>query len=228
MRERKEINTARVTGVFVKRAEDRPVRLTRRGRRHRPSGVYFSVKCGYGVPWESRNELHSFWSAEVDSNVLRYRAQPHTLEMVIDGRRHHYTPDRQDWMADGRIEIIEIKDTFDRESDDLYAEKIRRAEAIYVGLGFRFRVIARKEIEREPAFRAVQTIQFYRRAQISPQAILHVQRALSLGQRSLGDVVDAIGPTSTATCQAYAMIVRRLLGIDLSNGLSRSSAVWAI
>ena len=62
-----------------------PVRPITNGRRAKPVGRYYSIKNGRAVAWESRNELHALYHAEVFPSVLSYHVQPHTLQLVIDG-----------------------------------------------------------------------------------------------------------------------------------------------
>ena len=49
------------------RADRGPVRLRRNGRQPKAVGLYFSVKSGRHLPYESTLELHDLWRAEVDS-----------------------------------------------------------------------------------------------------------------------------------------------------------------
>ena len=79
---------------MIERLDAGPVRLITNGRQRKPVGHYYSQKNGFSLPWESRNELHGFYHAEVDTDVVGYRAQPHTLRMSVHGEVTSYTPDR--------------------------------------------------------------------------------------------------------------------------------------
>src|SRR5579875_1144966 len=68
-----------------------PVRLRRNGRTHRAVGLYFSVKSGWHLPFESKLELHDLWRAEIASEILRSDVQPFTLKFVLDGQLRRYT-----------------------------------------------------------------------------------------------------------------------------------------
>lgn len=67
--------------TLVERVDRGPIRPVATGRRNRPVGMYPSVKCGRAEPWESRGELHALQHAEVSTEIVGYRAQPHSLEM---------------------------------------------------------------------------------------------------------------------------------------------------
>jgi hypothetical protein len=195
------------------------------GRRHRVVGSYYSLKNGRGVSWESRVELHAFYQAEVDTAVKTYRAQPHTLEMICEGRKYFYTPDREDTLADGRIEIIEIKDLHDPSEDIAYSAKLELAQGIYQNLGWSFRIMERAEIEAEPRYRAVETVQSYRRTALTTLDIMAVQKIAGGRPITLGDLCEALGPPELGLRKSCAMAVRRIIAIELDRGLISQAVV---
>jgi hypothetical protein len=106
-----------------------PVRLRGNGRRSRATGLYFSIKSGRHLPYESRLELHDLWRAEVCSKVVSAWPQPFTLQLMMDGELRRYTPDRQDILADGQLEVIEIKDDLRLVRDPTYLHKLELVAA---------------------------------------------------------------------------------------------------
>jgi hypothetical protein len=208
------------------RPDNRPVRLITSGRRHRPVGAYFSVKSGRMLPWESRNELHALYHAEVDGRVVESRTQPHTIRITAGGLKLLYTPDRMDRRADGSIEIVEVKNKIDLEKDAYYLQKLEMAAAIYRCLGWSIRIIEKEEIEAKPMFGAVNTIQSYRCADVSASDILSLRSRF--GQRhalTLEDTKSFFPSGPVALASVCALIVRRVLAVDLSNGLSNATPV---
>lgn len=117
--------------TLVEMADQRPIREVTTGRRGSRTGSYFSVKCGMAMPWESGNELRAIYEAEVRSDVVRYRMQPHTLQMGAGAAIHRYTPDIQLELSDGTAEIIEVKGQFDELADPVYAAKLKAARKVY-------------------------------------------------------------------------------------------------
>src|SRR5215469_9683073 len=146
------------TALLWSRKDEGPMRTALDVSQKRAVGRYASLKNGRGQFWESRNELHAFYGAEVSTHVLKYRAQPHTLEMAIAGKKRSYTPDRMDHLTGGRIEIVEIKDVYKPEKDPDYHTKLEMARVVYDHLGWSFRITTRKEIEAQPKFEATKYI----------------------------------------------------------------------
>lgn len=208
---------------LITRHDGGPVRLTN-GRRTKMVGRFFSTKTESGHLWESRNELHAMLHAEVDSSVRRYRAQPHVLTFTTCGVSFRYTPDREDTLAGGRIEIIEVKERFKRDRD--WSLKLGHARAIYGALGWSFRVVERHEIEAEPLFASVKEVQARSRAAITAADVLSVQRLLTRIDAAAWAEVEAVFPSSRPAFDIIcAMTVRRIVTLDLTRGLHRDTPV---
>lgn len=219
------VRAHRVAAEVVVRSDGDPVRLTRNGGLKKPMGLYFSAKCGRHQPWEARTELKAFYWVEASTNVLAYWAQPHTLKFPMDGKLCRYTPDREDALVGGIVEIVEVKNDFDEKKDPQYTRKLDHARAIYESLGYRFRILTIANIEAEPAFTAVQTIQRYRGVAISPASLECVQDALCTGAVALGQLIEELGGGPLAQATFCAMVVHRVVAIDLSMGLNSDALV---
>jgi len=199
------------------------------GRRNRPVGLYYSVKNGRGVPWESHVEERGMFHAEVDTSVLRYYVQPHTLRIIRNGLTFNYTPDREDRHQDGMISIIEIKDVY-REKDDLqYFEKLRLAAEVYARLGYVFRIVQRGQIDAEPLFSAVETIQAYRRTAVSIADVAAIRNCMG-DQKSTTvlTATEALGGPDCGLHRLSALVVRRMCSIDLRRGLVADAEVTMV
>ena len=219
---------ARIVAQIETRPEGRPVRLRGHGRRNRSVGRYASVKSGRSLPWESRNELHDLMRAEVDHRVESSRVQPHTLRFIMDDQLRRYTPDREDLLVDGSIEIIEVKEDFDEQDDPDYSRKLRYAEAFYIGLGWKFLIRSRKEIEAQPSFAAVDEIQFYRRTIFTELEVAVVLQALTTGKaKTLGDILELLPDSPVGFAKVAAMVVRRVIRVELEAPLSFNTSVYA-
>lgn len=219
-------NAHGVLAAIIERDDGGPMRPIATGRRRRPVGCYYSFKCGYASPWESRNELHGLYHAEVRFDVVKYRAQPHTLEMIYEGRKCKLTPDLELVLSNGRVEIIEIKGDFDALADPDYSAKLEMARQVYGSIGQTFRVVDRKQLEAQPRFKAIEEIQNYRRTAITTGDMFLVSNLFKSGEPlTLADLKGAYGNAIVGMAKAYAMMVRRVIEIDITRGLNDNSPV---
>lgn len=202
-----------------------PVRLRQNGRLTKPMGLEFSVKNGDHVPWESRNEQHALWHAEMNSGVVSYRAQPHTLRMALNGRRASYTPDLLLAGVDGTIDIIEVKDIFEEKKDPDYTDKLNRAGIIYGALGWSFTIVTKAQLEAEPAFSDVEVLHRYRKTALQVDHVHAAQMVLAEGPTTLKTLRRVLPPDPMGMSQLSAMTVHRIIGVDLTNGLADDAVV---
>lgn len=216
-----------ITAALIEREDGGPVRPIATGRRRRPVGCYYSFKCGQAFPWESRTELLGIYHAEVRFDVVDYRVQPHTLEMFHEGRKLRYTPDLEHRLSDGRTEIVEIKGEFDALADPNYTAKLGIARDVYAAAGQSFRVVDRKELEAQPRFKAIEEIQNYRRTAITPTDMFVVSNIFKgKGGVTLGDMKGIYGNPIVGMAKTYAMMVRRIVEIDITGGLNDDSPLY--
>lgn len=170
-----------IAAVIDGRPDGRPMRAVSPGPGVRPSGIYASQKSGRGHPWESKLELHDLWRAEVMWEVVESWCQPCRIWLDHGAKTASYVPDRKDRLADGTFEYVEVKPKFDPDKDAAYTEKLLRVEAILTGLGHRFRIIERAEIEAEPAYSAIKVVQAHRRTRVDPIEFRKIQDMVGHG-----------------------------------------------
>lgn len=203
-----------------------PVRRIANGRRHKVVGAYYSSKNGRLIEWESRAELSGFYHAEVMPNVVRYGAQPHKLKLVIDGRAQYYTPDREDTLANGLSVVTEIKDNFEALEDRQYAEKLEYADIVYRYWGKKFLIQERSDIEAQPIFDCVRTIQAFRRTTFTAFDLTAVQESFfARTVVPLAALADRLAPARSGLPKVCAMMVKRLVEIDITKPLGDESPV---
>lgn len=219
------VTTIDASAEIVAYSDGSPVRLRQNGRLAKPMGLEFSVKNGDHVPWESRNEQHALWHAEMNSGVVSYRAQPHTLRLMMNGRRASYTPDLLLEGVDGAIDIVEVKDTFEEKKDPEYTDKLNRAAIIYRALGWSFTIVTKAELEAEPAFSDVELLHRYRKTALQVDHVHAVQMVLAEGPTNLKTLRRMLPPDPMGMAQLSAMIVHRVVGVDLANGLDDDAVV---
>lgn len=217
---------SRLAATVYRRRDGSPMRSVGRRRGLRPGGLYSSTKMGRLVGYESDNEKFDFYRAEIAPHIVDYREQPHTIEGVIDGKLRRYTPDREDRLADGCIEIVEVKDAFEADSDPEYALKLDYFAEVYQRLGWTFRLTTRDEITDPNTFEAVETIQRYRRASFTAAEIAEVRHRFAIREECrLGDLLQIFSADLVGLPKLCAMMVARILVLDIGSRLEPASVV---
>jgi hypothetical protein len=218
-----------LVATIWRRTDNGPMRALRSGRQANPVGRYPSKKMGCALPYESPGELHGFYEAEADVNVIRYYAQPHTITMMMADEWVNYTPDRLEILADGTTSINEMKGLLNWKRDPLYQAKLERARLHYESRHWQFRISERAEVEALPRFKVAEYIQAYRRTSITAHDLL-------LMRMLFGDCESICLPAAlcrypsraVGLSKISAMVVRRLIGLDLDQGFSDDSRLWRI
>jgi hypothetical protein len=220
---------SRSAATIFQRRDGGPMRPVGRRRGIRPGGLYYSQKMGRLVGHESENEKCDLYRAEVRTDILSYREQPHTIEGPILGKQRRYTPDREDRFGDGRIEIVEVKDKFEADKDPDYTAKLSYFAEVYDRLGWSFRITTREEIFATGSFEAVEAIQRYRRVSYSIDEVIAVQEAFAGRRTCLLEELLKVFPTAAiARPKLYAMMVGRVVALDLSSKLEPSSTATLV
>lgn len=208
-------------GLFG-RVDAGPVRLRRNGRQPKAVGLYFSIKAGRHLPYESKLELHDLWRAEVDSRVTCSFPQPFTLQVLMDGKLTRYTPDRLDVLEDGSCRVIEVKDEL---SAAEVSSRYGPIAELLTRRGLSFEVRQRAEIELEPSFSGVEAVQRHRRTRLAEADVARLRRALQHGAMPLRTLAARLIDGPAALSMVCAAAVRRVVRIDLSAGLRAAAAV---
>lgn len=212
---------------LVVTVDGRALRTIITGRRRTISGVFSSRKAGRGLAFESMNEHAFFHHSEVDTNVVDYLAQPFRFEFVIDGSLRTYIADCVRQLADGSIEVIEVKQDARALKDPDYALKLHWVGEICRVLGWSFRVVHGQRLrERTERNANIQTVQQCRFVQYSASDVFAVAGACARANwATLGMVAEALGDGRLGRAKAYAMMVGRIVDIDLEVAFSDSTPV---
>lgn len=215
-------------GQLVVTPNGSPIRSIITGRRRIVTGSYASRKARRAFPFEGMNERAFFMHSEVDTNVVDYRAQPFRFEFVLDGQKRVYIADCVRLLADGSIEVIEVKNDQRALRDLQYASKIERVWAICAALGWTFRVVLRQQLI-SPAVRYANIVEVqsrrHTRFDASHEYVARHALDRAGGQLALGEFADALGERQRGMAIAQAMMVGRLLDIDLTDPLSPNTLV---
>lgn len=209
---------ARTAARIVEDERGGPIRRIINGRHHKPTGRYSSAKVRRALPWEDTRERIFFWYCEADAGVVTYLSQPHRLEINV-GRPSPliYFPDVRRDMADGSVEIREIKKVYDPAADEDYDLKVRLADEIYRGLGWSFRIIEAAEIAHRQTLETVWAIQRRRHAKISARDCFKVTETIERlgGTAPFQILAEALGGGPAGAARVCACIVRRIASVDI-------------
>lgn len=204
-----------------------PIRTIVTGRRVITTGVYASRKAGRPQPYESMNERAFFMHYEVDTEVLDYRAQPFRLEFVLEGRKRTYIIDCVRLMADGSIEVVEVKSDPRALHVADYADKLHAVREICAEVGWRFRLVFKKALMEPTAFhRNVMDIQSWRMTEYTNADVFRIVEALqSTGSAVLGELVEHFASRPLGFAKLKAMMVGRIVTIDLTQQIGDATPV---
>lgn len=215
------------TATLVTTPDGSPIRTIVTGRRPITTGTYASRKAGRPLPYESMIECVFFMHSEVDTTVVDYRAQPFRLEFVIGGRKRAYIVDCLRLLADETIEIVEIKGDRRALRDPDYAVKLEAVRVICERLGWRFRVVFKSALLKpKHVYENVVEVQSWSFTAFGQADEFIVTDALRRRpSMTLGSLGVALGNRLLGIAKLKAMMVKRIVKIDLSSPLSFESPV---
>ena len=202
-----------------------PVRTIATGRRVIPTGVYPSRKAGRPLPWESQYEQKFFYFSEVDTNVVMYRAQMFRIDFKEANRSYIVDCVRQ--LSTGQIEVVEVKKNKTLIGTFEYQQKLNAVRKVCHQLGWNFRLILGDRLQ-EPQwyYDAIFDIQSWRLTQYTSEDIYRVAQAVSLtGAMPMELLARDIGGEQLGAAKLKAMMIQRVVRLDLSSPLSGSTPV---
>lgn len=223
-------DTLAASATLVITPKGQPIRTIITGRRRITTGSYASRKAGRAFPFEGMNERAFLMHSEVDTSVVDYRAQPFRFEFVLDGQKRTYIADAVRLLDSGAVEVVEIKNDRRFLKDPDYALKLDCVAAVCQQIGWRFRMIYRENLF-EPAtlFDNVQDVQSWRLAEYGQADVFRVLDRLDVqGRQALGSLANLVGNRPVGMAKLKAMMVGRIVRIDLSERLSIDSGVVAV
>ncbi|PZR32919.1 hypothetical protein [Caulobacter segnis] len=207
---------------------DGPMREVITGRNIRPTGSYGSRKAGRPLAFESMNERAVFVHSEVDIRVANYLSQPCRFEFVLDGVRRSYVPDCARILADGTLEILEVKGDRRDLTDVDYRRKLDHVAQVCRVVGWSFRIVFAAPLRARTVRNAtIQLIEHHRLAQYGAKDVFVVHERLAAASTPLplGELAQAFGDEVVGRAKICAMMVGRCVAIDLNAPLTRSSPV---
>lgn len=200
------------------------------GRRAIATGVYASRKSGRAQPYESQNERAFFMHCEVDTDIVDYRAQPFRFEFVINSVKRAYIADAARLHSNGILEVIEIKNDRRQLKDPDYLIKLQAVREICDSIGWQFRIVLKQDIlDSSVRFHNIEDIQSWSFTAYAPSDIFEVVRFLSIHDTApLGEVADRIGSQPAGIAKLKAMMVGRIVRLNLDSKLDEDSLVTLV
>jgi hypothetical protein len=222
--------------VIVEAPDWHPIRTFVEKAHNKPVGRLVSRKSKRAMPWEGFGERHLMMISEADTAVERFLAQPHRLEIRVEGRLRRqldYFPDLMRRMADGTIEIIEIKKTqAEIDEDPDYAFKIAKARSVYAAVGWNFRIVASEdEVDIHPLLPNALMIFADKFAYIGTRERIAMEETFeSKGAIAYGKAIETIAaagefPEERARKVLHALVCTRSAAVDIKTKITRDSAV---
>jgi len=213
---------------LVTTPDRRAIRSVLTGRRVMVTGSYASKKARRGLPYEGMNELALLQLSEVDIQVVDFRSQPFRFEFTLGGVQRAYIADCVRVLADGRVEVVEVKSDSRALKDADYADKLRVVERLCAALGWSFRVAFKRHLF-EPATRRenILWVQSQRMTRFGTADVYVALEALvvSGGEAPLRAVAERLGDHRVGTAMLMAMMVARIVELDLDAPISDQTRV---
>lgn len=186
---------------------------------------YYSVKNWSHVACASPDGLRALYHAEVCTDVVGYRTQVEPARLKVGRRSVTFEPHLEETLFDGRIIISTFADLLE-DHDSGKPEIVEHALAYYAALGIDFRVRGHPEIGHESTADAVEAIQTFRRTRFTDEDIWLVKEAISKQHAvPLAEVRDTFKSPALGFAKLSAMMVHRIIAIDLTHELSPSSPI---
>lgn len=212
------LHDSNTIGRIVYSTTGGPLRTIVTGTKIRMSGIYQSVKARQSQPYESPDERTFMKLCEAEYSVRDWLSQPHRLEMFVNGRVVKYYPDFEVLKSSGEYEVVEIKRDKCREVRDELKVKLLLAEQYYRILGFRFRILDRRDLHQEPRYSNSEDIQRHAHTSYSEAELFRILQIVSARKGRVmpfGEIVERLGGGIVGKKKLCAMIVKRIFMINL-------------
>lgn len=222
------LDAPRVHKVVIVQSTDRDqLRGQITGKKTVRTGAYPSRKTRRARYGEAAAELARIPQEEVDVEVVDAIAQPCRGEVLLDDGWHIHIPDFANLRSDGRRVLIDAK----RDWAGFRTEDGRRqtflGQVIADAMGYEYEryVLAHAGSARRRA--NVDEVQASRFIHVPDQLVARAAATLAHGPIALGNLAAILHPVNGRS-MAYALMVRRVVEIDLDGVLSDRSECRAV
>lgn len=223
-----DLGGPRVYKVVIVRSTDRDqLRGQITGRKTIRTRSYLSKKMRRARYGEAAAEIERIIEEEVDVDVVDAIAQPCRGEVLLDSGWHSHIPDFANLRADGTRVLIDAK----RSWSDFRTERGRKqtflGRVIAEAMGYEYE----KYVLTNPGSKVrranIDEIQASRFVHVPDQLVARAAGAVAKGPIGLGNLAAILHPVNGRT-MAYALMVRRVIEIDLESKLGDGSECRAV
>lgn len=197
------------------------------GRKMIRTGAYPSKKMSRGRFGEAAAELARITQEEVDVDVVDAIAQPCRGEVLLDDGWHIHLPDFANLRSDGRRVLIDAK----RDWSDFRTENGRRqtflGQIIAEAMGYEYEHYVLAHAGTEQRRQNVDEVQASRFVGVPDHLVALAAATVAKGSIALGNLA-AILHAVNGRSMAYALMVRRVVEIDLDGKLGDHSECRAV
>lgn len=201
------------------------------GRRIWSTSIFPSRKCGAPIVCEGGNELLLATHCEIDPGVIGFATQALCFEVAVEGRWQKYHADFVRLLADGTIEVVEVKPNAQHLLKPGYQAKLEAVKEICRRLGWNFRLAFGEDLRRRTFFNfhaeQMYRHRFYRIVPKVEDAILTRVWSQKVGL-ALGDLRQFFDHHAEWVAAIGQLICRAELYVDLSVPLVHDTQVVAV
>lgn len=203
----------------------RSVKTVITGTRRYATHEMQSIKSGHLQSAENDGQFALAKTCEVRTDVVDFLLHPHRVDLESSSGTLSYIPTMARQFEDGAVEIVEMIGRCRRQH---YPEAARREALVeYARRGWRFTEIDHDKACQEFKDAYMNDVYFGRRTAFTSRDHLRLTGRLLAagGSATLEDAASAIGCRVRGELVLCAMMVRRMVEIDLARRLSSSSTV---
>jgi hypothetical protein len=176
---------------------------------------------------EAATEIERLAEEEVRVDVVKAIAQPLRIEAFIGGEWVMHIPDFSNLLASGDRVLIDAKRSWSDFRKPLGMKQTFLGQLAADALGYRYEKIVLKAVSDRVRRDNIDEIQASRFVHVPDQLVARAALIVSKGSISLGNLADLLHPINGRS-MVYALMVRRVVEIDLEARLTRRSECIAV
>ena len=167
---------------------------------------------------ESPLEADFCYHLEFDDNVIKYQAQPLSIDYFFEGAPHSYTPDFEVFYNDGSICYFEVKYIADIGRIDNFQQWEQAIRKASEKLGKGFIVIKEDFIRKEFHYENLQTLYAASDIEVDREFLVYVNKKFE--DQEYAAIIDLMTDSSLSVEleQIYRFVFDKLLVADLNCG----------
>ncbi|WP_140985833.1 TnsA endonuclease N-terminal domain-containing protein [Asticcacaulis tiandongensis] len=184
------------------------------------------VTSGIALQAESDPERWFLYTSDIDPGVVDIRTQCVAVEFIYDEKMRRYTLDVLRLTRSGNIQAVEVKSSLESIRRPAYLEKLNIVREILEGLGIEFIVATtNKLIGKNVLAHNIQSLVSHRFVRIEPRTLATCNLLLEGNNKTLGQLLTALGTSPTGRAQLLSLIARKHVYCDISRRLTASTIV---